>query len=395
MLHASEHRALLLIQHVDEHPCQTESELAEWLDVELDALGPLISAAEALLPPGAHLEQGPTGLRLKADDHDVFSAWRRAMLEEGAFGVVPSTPSERVSFLSGELLARSTWITIEALADLMFCSRRTFSNDLKAVQDRLGHFGLELERKPHYGIRIAGNEMERRIALGSLLLDRLDLHDDETTHILSAEEGQGDPAADPYGIERISALIERITDRMGFAIRPIASQNLVVHIAVAVARLKNGHVLPEDNLVGFEVEDAHTREVAHVLADEVERAFGVSFPAVEVDYIALHLAGKNANLPPVQGTGPLAQGEAALDVSANAVAQRMVDVIYRSFHIDLRSDRVLRHNLARHIGPLCVRLKYHMNLENPLLEDVKSRYPSRSPSPAKERASYRMSFPAR
>jgi len=44
VLHASEHRALLLIQHVDEHPCQTESELAEWLDVELDALGPLISA---------------------------------------------------------------------------------------------------------------------------------------------------------------------------------------------------------------------------------------------------------------------------------------------------------------------------------------------------------------
>lgn len=369
VLHASENRVLSLIQHIDAHPYQTEEELAEWLDVEASMLGQVVDAASRLLPPGVRIVRDPAGLAFEAKDRASLSAWLRAMqTKAGAPSSSPATPEERLSFLLGELISRRTWITIDALADLMFCSRRTVSNDLKAVEDKLRAFGLELEKRPHYGIRIVGTEMERRIGLGSILMDRLNLSDGTT-------RGDGQEAgSDPYGIERISASVERIKDRMGFAIRPIAFQNLVVHIAVAVARLKGGHVLPKDNLGGFVVEDQRVKGVAQAISDEIGLMFDISLPEVEVDYIALHLSGKRTSLPAVQLDGAH-QAESAPGASADELAAQMIEAVYRSFHVDLRGDRTLRDNLARHIGPLTVRLAYRMNLENPLLDDVISRYP--------------------
>lgn len=32
-------------------------------------------------------------------------------------------------------------------------------------------------------------------------------------------------------------------------------------------------------------------------------------------------------------------------------------------------------NLARHIGPLGYRLEYHMHMDNPMLPDIKTRFP--------------------
>jgi len=372
----SEDRVLSLIQHIDAHPYQTEEELAEWFDVEIGVLRHLEAAASHLLPPGCRIARGPAGLFFETRDRPALSRWLRAMRSGAGAPPAPSTPEERVSFLLGELISRRTWITIDALADLMFCSRRTVSNDLKAVEGRLRAFGLELEKRPHYGIRIVGTEMERRVGLASVLMDRLNVggraHAGDGG---STAEGGRDPVADPYGIESISASVERIKDRMGFAIRPIAFQNLVVHIAVAVARLQGGHVLPEDSLGGFVVEDRRVRGVAQAIAGEVERIFGIRLPGVEIDYIALHLSGKRTVLPPPVQVGMAHQVESAPGVSADGLAAQMIEAVWRSLHVDLRDDRSLRDNLARHIGPLTVRLAHRMRLENPLLDDVVSRYP--------------------
>lgn len=53
----------------------------------------------------------------------------------------------------------------------------------------------------------------------------------------------------------------------------------------------------------------------------------------------------------------------------------MVRAVDCAFSLDLERDLELHMNLARHLGPLIVRLKYHMRLENPLCSDIRARYP--------------------
>ncbi len=52
----------------------------------------------------------------------------------------------------------------------------------------------------------------------------------------------------------------------------------------------------------------------------------------------------------------------------------MLDTVWRTFHFDFRGDLELRMNLARHIVPLSVRMRYGLGMGNPLLDDIKVRY---------------------
>ena len=53
----------------------------------------------------------------------------------------------------------------------------------------------------------------------------------------------------------------------------------------------------------------------------------------------------------------------------------MVCAVNDEFRFDFSSDLELRMNLARHIGPLGYRLEYHMHMDNPMLPDIKTRFP--------------------
>lgn len=49
----------------------------------------------------------------------------------------------------------------------------------------------------------------------------------------------------------------------------------------------------------------------------------------------------------------------------------MLEMIYREFHVDFRNDFHLRMELNRHMVPFVLRMKYHMILRNPMLEEIR------------------------
>ena len=103
---------------------------------------------------------------------DVARADELARLLDGvalAHPGIPDTRDGRVSFLLNDLLMRSQWVTIEEYADLLYVSARTLSNDMRLVEQKLAQFDLTLEKRPRYGIRVAGGESQRRLCLASLV----------------------------------------------------------------------------------------------------------------------------------------------------------------------------------------------------------------------------------
>ena len=76
-----------------------------------------------------------------------------------------------MAYLVGDLLSRTDWITLDDLAQMMFVSRNVISSDLKRATAMLERFGLSLDRRPHYGVRVSGSEMSRRLCLANLTLD--------------------------------------------------------------------------------------------------------------------------------------------------------------------------------------------------------------------------------
>lgn len=80
---------------------------------------------------------------------------------------VPATRAERVVYLLNDLLMRNDWVFADDLADACACSRSTLSLDLRDVERILNRYDLVLERRPRYGMRVSGLELNRRLCLAA------------------------------------------------------------------------------------------------------------------------------------------------------------------------------------------------------------------------------------
>ena len=269
---------------------------------------------------------------------------------------MPVSPDERVLYLLNDLLSRTDWVTLETLAGVLCVSRRTISNDLKEVEKRLSRFYLSLVGKPYRGIRIEGDEMDKRLCMANTVMQQ----------VLDSQEDK----ANGVTIEAVAHCVEHAVGTAGVA--AFAYQNLLVHIAIAIVRIRNDKYVPMELETLARIESTPAYAEAQKIAGEIEGAFEIQLPKEEVAYIALHLAGKQTTLGAADESP-----EAGVVVSDEVwdVVGDMLDVVWDPFRFDLRHDSELRMNLAKHIVPLSVRLRFHMSVDNPILEDIRSRFP--------------------
>lgn len=293
------------------------------------------------------------GYSLLVTDEAALNAWA-AGYDAGFSRSLPQTNAERVNYLLDNLLSRTDWITSAKLAEMLYVSPRTISTNLKEVEDVLARFNLELERRPHYGIRVVGSELKRRICLAN------------TTVSLIAGGGK----TTDLMLGSIAECVDEVLHAEGFEVNSIAYQNLLVHIGVAVLRLRSGNSVPFDSDRLNKVRSDREYAVAERIAHRIDEEFDIELPDEETAYIAIHLMAKQ--ILDISGEG---ECEAAISDEVWDVVGRMLDVVNNTFHFDFRSDLELRMNLARHIVPLSVRLRYQMSMTNPLLSDIKRRFP--------------------
>lgn len=313
------------------------------------------------------------GYRLSIEDASAFEVWlsRNAGL---AARTNRSASEERVSYLLNDLLSRADWVTIGDLASILYVSPQSISADLKQVEGVLGRFGLKLVKRPRYGVRVEGSEMARRLCLASLvsrtLVDNGAIADNDDTELSQT-------------VENIGATIGDIVRNANFTISATAFQNLVVHVVVALSRIREHALVPmsEEHLASLRGADEYPLAVRIAKAIGVQT--GVEMPETEVAYIAIHLAGKKTLAAfASSGSSEIAEETATDESGAHVVPEEIWDLVnamlervWESFRFDFRDDLELHMNLARHLVPLATRLEYHLRIENPLLSDIKTRFP--------------------
>ena len=386
------------IRYIEAHPGLPIAEIARFYEVTERTVRTYVRMACDELSGFARIVPDHDGYIVQVDDEAGWAAWHRSaggILWNG----IPTTPQGRISFLVNDLLCRTDWVTLDALASALFCSRRTVVNALDGVASYVEMFGLALERRPHRGIRINGPEGRRRICLANIVLDRM-----AADGSLDAQgtASSADAAAAPaiahrdFGLAVIAGCVDEATREHGFSINSVAYQNLLVHIAVAIVRVRAGRYVSDEVAEVRDLVGSDAWCVAASITERVGEALDVDLPCNEVAYIAIHLAGKRILFPDERaatGATPASAACAGADACEPAhenmerpasdsisdeawnLAASMIEAVDSAFGLDLARDLELHMNLARHLGPLKIRLSYHMRLENPLCADIRARYP--------------------
>ena len=295
------------------------------------------------------------GYELVVTDENEY-ARRAELIRTRRNYAVPETNEERVSYLLNDLLWRNSWITLDELSQILFVSRKTISQNLHDVEDVLVRFDLTLERRSYHGIRVVGSEIDRRICLAS---------------IVAGSEGAGGLDELHVMLDDISACVSEATSDAAVKMSSIAYQNLLVHIAVAIMRIKNDSYVPLDPMSFERIRQSREFVLAERIAAEVGDKFDVVLPNEEIAYIAIHLAAKQS----LDSLAANSEGNLVISEDVWTIVSEMLERVWDNFHFDLRSDLELRMNLARHVAPLTVRLRYNMSAYNPLLGEIKQRFP--------------------
>lgn len=344
-----------LVRVLGEKGPRTVAQLAEEFSVSSRTVRNYVHRTNDLLAGVGSISAGADGrYGLSVTDEDALAGWMERMGPMVAG--VAQTPEERQEYLMESLLARGDWVTLDEYAERLFVSRKSVSADLSVVEGRLAGFGLALERRPHYGVRVTGSERDRRAALASCAMRSAG-----TDGLFAGSLPEG-------AVEKVADLAGRAMQECGVKVSSFAFQNLVVHIAIALMRFEAG---AESPLPASELGDlAGSREhrAARQIARGLEGAFRVALSEDEVAYIAVHFAGRRTVEPDRDA------GAGSVSDEAWGLVAEMLDAVHRAYRLDLREDFELRVNLALHMDPLLLRLRYGMSMANPLLADIKGRF---------------------
>lgn len=340
----SEREQDLLILLEQEEP-RTLASIADTMHVSTRTVRNDINALNQKLENAASLEIQPkVGVILTVSDPDKY----KEILQESFQSSMPQTPEERSRFLINALLKQQNWIKTEQLADLLYISESTIARDLKSVRTILEQFDLQLVSRPKYGMKVQGEEVQKRLCAAWVNRSGSKVITDENH----------------FKIERI---LEETFEKYNFQTSDFAFHNLIMHLQIAMRRLQEEHEVPIPEDILHEIQAKEQYEIACEIAARIEEEFEIELPEEEKAYICMHLLGKQA---PASN-----QGAAIITQRQHQVVCDSLSRLSKEYNLQLDKDLDLQLALTLHMIPLEYRLEYGLNLRNPLLDQIKEEYP--------------------
>ncbi|WP_449355259.1 BglG family transcription antiterminator [Virgibacillus natechei] len=296
------------------------------------------------------------GYILNIKDEGDFTHFLQQYIKE-EIRTIPNFPNERIDFLMEKLLLQTEYIKMEDLVEELYISRSTLQTDLKTVRAILKEYYLSIEHKPNYGIRVIGKETLIRFCISEYIFNQKPVLMEEHTDwlkILSETD-----------LEIIRNSILGNLRKHQIIISDISLQNLITHLAIAWKRIQEDQEVQLVHAELYEVKNEKEYLVAKEMIQDIETGLGVHFPENEVAYLSIHL----------QGTKLTNSVLAVIDSDILGLAKDMVKRIDVTYALHLSGDEELLRNLSLHLKPAINRHKHQMNIRNPMLEEIKTKYP--------------------
>lgn len=143
---------------------------------------------------------------------------------------IPNSQNERVDYLMAYLIFKQDYIKTEELCNFIYVSKTTLSKCLKSIEETLKQYHLSIERRPNYGIRISGNEFNKR----QLIVNSFVKH---------CGFGGINISRQLQEIDSLAQKIYSLTSRYGIFLSEISLDNFVSYTYVAYKRMKSGNYL--------------------------------------------------------------------------------------------------------------------------------------------------------
>ena len=338
----------------------TSKELAEYLSCSDRTIRNALKLIEkTMIIQGVQLisKQGQ-GYQIFFENQGAYQEFRQTYeLEEDYTKTAVSKGDDRLVFILNKLLFEQVPVLFDDLADELYVSRSTLSHDFKKIRVMLSEYNLSIESRANKGVYVSGEERDKRRFIMHYFLENQFL---KTLHCYVKFNFFDQTVP----LEEFARIVLDECQEANLKLSDFVLQNLVVHIALAMVRIKSGFEIK--NIDCQMTDDAIERKVAQRILSKVSQVTNQEFPVQEIDYITLHLLAKSQQCQKNQKN----ISEEVLKKSLFKTFQDLgLDDIY-----NFSSDFQLIEGLITHLMTLQVRLESRITLNNPLVDEIKRNY---------------------
>ena len=354
----------LLFDH--RHTYLTSQEIASGIDVSNRTAWKYLHLLEDALKQESiaviEAKQG-NGYQLKIEDARRFDEFylkevKNQMASKDITTIQES--NDRQYYILNRLFFEQSAVYVDAIADELFVSRSTISNDLVEIKKLITPYQIELQSKSNKGIFIVGNEQNiRHFIMNYFFMERL--HDNLFAFSMYANLLEG------ISVEEIVIIVLDECRESQLKLSDFIVYNLVLHIGLAIKRIQNGFFMDIQAPISFDEDSIEYQTALKILA-RIEHAVGITFSSEEADFIALHLKNKIT-------AKTIFKKADATEEQIRAQLLETLKAIDQDTPFDLEHDTILIDGLMLHFIPLLTRLQNNSSIENPLLEEIKTQYP--------------------
>lgn len=274
---------------------------------------------------------------------------------------IPNTYSERVIYTIKKLLVIDYHIKLEDLADELYISRPMMTQIMKEIRSRLTKYRLKVVARPNYGIFIEGSEIDKRLAIAEYFFhENFDNeYQLEVTHMFSSENARAE-------YDEIFEIIRKISSQFKIEMSDFSIHNLVIHILVLIQRCKFYNYVKVNENVITQWQNTIELKAALQITREIENICHFLIPIGDSIYIAQHLRSKR-----VIANNQLTTNQ---ENELHKCLYVIMEEINNNFGLNLTENSDWYHYMVLHIPQMIERLKTHMTIRNPLVNDNMRRY---------------------
>lgn len=302
--------------------------------------------AEIIMKRGA-------GYLLQVNNDVAFLEWKEELLASEK-QEIPSIAKDRVDYILLYLLNHHDYVKREEICDFLYISEKTVSQDMRQVEYILKQYGLLLEKKAHHGIRIVGEEFPKRQCIMNYYLvsgaDWFTEHKNVNENMATIQNN-------------ILSQIQR--ERLCFT--EMSVKRLIDYIYISQHRVKYGYII--DCINGPKMNPELVAIAQRMVQNLREVGVFLSQADEEIYYMALYLQGCRMFEQEMNGTENVVITEAT-----ERLTEQMLESIYHVYQIDYRKNFNLRMNINKHLLAMELRLRFGIEITNPILSEVREKY---------------------
>lgn len=364
-----QNREIRIIKFLLKEGHTTVKEIADDLDVSEKTVSKSLKEVEAVLKKiGLSLVRKPKiGVYIDGDLKKILPYL------DNKGSQIPTTREERVIYIYSILLKSNDYITIQQISDELYISRGTIERDLAEVEKLLKNEGVSIYKKPSKGIKLDISERDKRQLTAKFIHKFWSrnwyIKQEQESFYQAFEKIQADVngifSEDDLSI--IIDILRNFSKEREFEFSDYEFQSLVIHLAIAVERIRKGEYI-EESLYVDNIENNQVLNTNY-LAKQLEQKFSILLPKSEIGYINLHLvaADQHRDTTELKDTS-----DNHYETNTNNISN-LREIIKNTLY-ETAYDKDLIDGLTSHVHSSINRLKYGLSIKNPYVNTIKQNF---------------------